>query len=179
MLASSNLPDNQRPAPNLQLGTQVPGSTPPVVIAAGLEAGGDLQLLGSIAGYGALVAGNDVTVSANGYTELASAPDQGVAIFGGHDVNLLPNPRSYTTPGMKQAFFGLVYAQNDFRFWDNQNAGSRWDLMIEGALVAQAGRVQVANANVVNLVYNPAYLNHLLKNLAASRVKLEMISWRL
>ena len=179
VLSSSNLPDNQRPSPNLKLGTQIPTATPPIVVPAGIEVDGDLHVLGSIDGYGAVVAGQDVTLAANGYSELASSPEEGVAIFGGHDVNLLPNPRSYTMPGMKQAFYGLVYAQNDFRFWDNQNVGSRWDLIIEGALVAQGGQVNIANAKLVNLVYNPTYLNHLLKNLAASRVKLELVAWRI
>jgi hypothetical protein len=80
---------------------------------------------------------------------------------------------------MKQAFFGLVYAENDFRFWDHQSTTARWDLKVEGALVAHSGRVNIANANRVEFVYNPAYLNHLLKNLAASRVKLETVCWRL
>jgi len=179
VLASSNQPENQRPAPNLQLGTRDTTVNPPVSTPAGLEAEGNLEVLGSVQGYGALVASRDVTVAANGYSELISSPDQGVAIFGGRDVNLLPNPRSYTTPGMKQAFFGLVYAENDFRFWDHQSTTARWDLKVEGALVAHSGRVNIANANRVEFVYNPAYLNHLLKNLAASRVKLETVCWRL
>jgi hypothetical protein len=50
--------------------------------------------------------------------------------------------------------------------------------LIEGALVARDGKISIANSRSTQFVYNPAYLEQIIKNLAESRIRLESVCWR-
>jgi len=164
-----------RPLPSLILGSVNTSGPEPVPIVATIQVDGGFTVRGTVDGYGAVVASQDVSLMAR--SSLTSTPERGVAIFAERDVHMRPNPGVPTIGGM-QSFYGLVYAQRDFLF-QGDDGDPRWDLLIEGALVARDGKISIANSRSTQFVYNPAYLEQIIKNLAESRIRLESVCWRL
>ena len=164
-----------RPDPSLNLGRRVvlPDGTRRTDVGT-LQVDGDVSVRGRVGGFGALIASQDISMMAQ--SQLLSSPERGVALYAGRDVNLRPN-QSLLASGT-QAFYGLVYAQRNFFFGDPSISG-RWSVYIEGALVAHDGQITIGNASTTQFMYNPDYLNLVLKNLSEGRLRLDNVCWRI
>lgn len=166
----------ERPFPALVMGSvDTSGSVPRPVVAT-LQAQGGISIRGTVDGFGAMMAGGDISLMAR--SQLTSTPERGVAIFSERDVYLRPNPGVPSAGGV-QSFYGLVYAGRDFFFQGEQTTDPRWDLRIEGALIARDGGITIANSRATEFIYNPAYLDSVLRELAEGRVRLEPVCWRM
>jgi len=139
---------------------------------AAIVADGTINLeAGVTGGFGTLVAKSGdlllrpegtlaVDVTSNGY--------DGLVAYAGQDV-ILKNP----SDSGRWTFNGLVYASRNFKF-DANNADTR----LEGTLVARDGNIDFLRAGDVDFVYNPDYLDAMLKGLPENRVELERVYWK-
>ncbi len=141
-----------------------------------LSATGDLTIQGRVKGVGNLLAGNNLTIAPNSVDQDAS-DDSNIALFAGNDVTIRP-PSSAWIPSEHVQFRGLVYAENNFHFQAGWAAERRQTLSIEGALVARSGSINVSDANETRLIYNPEFLEDLLRRWYDERSQVELISWR-
>lgn len=143
---------------------------------AALVAGGTIDLQAGITeGYGTLVATRgDLNIRPTGNTgdvDITAVREGfgGLVVFAGNDVNL-ENPLD---TGNTWDFNGLVYARNNFNFQAN-GANAK----VEGTLVAREGNINFNNAEDVDFIYNPEYLETMLNELPHNRTQLERVFWR-
>lgn len=139
---------------------------------AAIVAAGNINLEAGVThGYGTLAATkgnlslrptgtNSLDVSANG--------QDGLVAYASNDV-ILENPSDTGD----WTFNGLVYARNNFDF----NAKGA-DATIEGTLVARNGNINFKEAGEVDFVYNPDYLNAMVRDLPESRLQVEKVYWK-
>jgi hypothetical protein len=139
---------------------------------AAIVAQGSVNLQAGVTqGYGTLVAANgdlmlrpegnqSIDISANGF--------DGLVAYAGRDV-LLENP----SDSGSWTFNGLVYASRNFDF-DAKNADAR----LEGSLVARTGDINFRQAGDVDFVYNPEFLDAMLKALPENRIQIERVYWK-
>lgn len=151
---------------------------------------GSIYLEGYISGNGKLLAEGDVTVR-NTYANVKSDTQSDLSIYAGGTVRLKPQKAKYfddaTLFGFGDhdgttAFRGLVFAGEDVLIEANKNQDGGYDpvdVTIEGAVVARNGSVRVMNADHVNFIYNPEYLDTILDpNKSSTRVRLERVVWK-
>ena len=100
--------------------------------------------------------------------DITSKGFDGLVVYAGKDV-LLENPSDSGT----WTFNGLVYARGGFRF-DANSADAR----LEGTLVARGGDIDFLKAGNVDFVYNPEFLDAMLKALPDNRLQVERVYWK-
>jgi hypothetical protein len=80
------------------------------------------------------------------------------------------------------AFTGLIYAGQNVKIdlQDTRNEpGSRRNLLLEGAIVAKEGHLDILNADKLRLVYNPQFVDRLLPGVATTgQRRIEVTGWR-
>lgn len=149
---------------------------------------GSIYIEGHIAGNGKLLAEGDVTIR-NTYAAVESDEESGLSIFAGGSVKIQPQRAKQLdqeeilkgNDGVTH-FRGLVFARKhvlieglkavDGNFLDKAN------VYIEGAVVAREGKVRVQHAKHVNFVYNPSFLDTILRPAKGARVRLERVVWK-
>lgn len=150
------------------------------------EASGDVTFQGTVSGSGAVVAGRNLALGTRADLEADSneTTASGVVLHGGN-VTILGGNKPEVT------FKGLIYAQNDFNVYGGAkfnvelDNGPRIDVVrsdrsldrvhIEGAAVAQAGRIWMSTTKKVDLRYNEAYLKALTKGFRDNRRRVSQV----
>ena len=148
-----------------------------------LSAKEDINLEGYIKGGGKILSRegsvhlrpNDVDVESDERIELAVYAKKHVVIARPNN-DQAENENSEA--GAREFYFkGLIYAGQGFEF----RADSRYNrrLVVEGAVVARNGKIDIDSQNGVRLIYNPAFLDDFLEKSALERkVQVEELSWR-
>ncbi|MCA9792579.1 MAG: hypothetical protein KC910_12320 [Candidatus Eremiobacteraeota bacterium] len=133
-----------------------------------ISASGEITIEGNVFGSGKLLADGSVSLYPN-YADIEGDTKSDLSIYSGNNVNVRTPDAGFLSD---LAFRGLVYAKNDIDI----HAGGR-SISVEGAMVSQGGDLSVHNANNINLKYNPAYLDTIVKKLPGGRVQLERGVW--
>ena len=132
-----------------------------------ISADGEILIEGYVTGSGKLLANGSVSLYPNA-VDIMSDTQSDLSIYSGNNVRIAPPP-NWSGQGNLN-FTGLVYAKN------NVDLVHREKLRVEGAIVASEG-VMSLNAKEVELVYNPAYLDSLVKEMPNSQIQLERAVW--
>ena len=152
---------------------------------------GSIYIRGKIEGNGKLLAEGDVTIR-NTFANVSSDTESDLSIYAGGNVTIRPQKAKwfdeyYEFAGYSEGadgttkFRGLVYAGNDIYFEADKDLSDAYDpadITIEGAVVAREGSVTVNSAKDVRFVYNPDYLDSILSQNTASRIRLEQVVWK-
>lgn len=145
------------------------GMTDGKVDSGSIDVNGEILIQGHVKGSGKLVASGSISLFPNEIS-LESDEVSDLAIYSGKDVLIRP-PDNYTYAG-DVAFRGLVYAEKDVYMGGTNNQ----NLRVEGAVVARQGAIHL-EANSVELTYNPAFLDTLVKKMPDNQVQLERAVW--
>ncbi|MGE0490574.1 MAG: hypothetical protein AB7S38_15310 [Vulcanimicrobiota bacterium] len=133
-----------------------------------ISASGEITIEGNVFGSGKLLADGSVSLYPN-YADIEGDTQSDLSIYSGNNVNIRP-PDAGVLHDL--AFRGLVYARNEI----NIHATGR-SISVEGAMVAHGGDLSIHNANHINMKFNPAYLDTIVKKLPGGRVQLERGVW--
>ena len=140
-----------------------------------LTVAGDIDINGYVVGSGNLLAERDVLLRPNEADVDAGTVDD-LAIFAGRDVVIEP---ASGVSADNIHFKGLVYAERNFDFSARRVGQTHVQtLTIEGALVARTGSVFIRNSQKTHLIYNPDYLDDLLKQRDDNRTQVELVVWQ-
>lgn len=134
-----------------------------------LSASGEILIKGNVRGSGKLLADGSVSIHPN-HVRVESDTVSDLSIYSGNNVNIEPPENWIGTSDV--SFTGLVYAKNDVKFVGAPNQS----LNVEGAVVSQNGTINLTGKKV-NLTYNPAYLDSIVKKMPDNRIRLERAVW--
>ena len=134
---------------------------------AQIKAQGDVTFEGELVGNGLILSrtGN-VNLKVNQADVTGNA--LGISIFAANDIDI-----EAKSGGGDLSFHGLLYARENVTVLaDAQN------LIVDGALIARNGSIDISTAGKVDVTYNPEHLEVLLESLPDNRTKLETLLWR-
>ena len=155
-----------------------------------IKAKGDIKIQGTVSGGGALLAGGDLSLMANAQswvdegtaTQVDADESSGVVLYG-------QNVKMYGGKTHRMLFKGLVYAENDFEIMGGAQVVTingvpqlRFDeslglqeLVLEGAVVARQGSINIADTDKINIRYNEKYLKALVKGMPDNRRRIQHV----
>lgn len=136
---------------------------------------GDILIEGTVTGSGAIAAQRDLAVAGSSKFE-ASEGNLGLVLWSGRDIKF------GVQADTDMAFRGLVYAKNNVSLdfaKSTGNTGNRLkSLSIEGALVAQSGKIEMGKAATVDMNYNPKYLEIFTKGLPNNTARFAQVAFK-
>ena len=132
-----------------------------------LSSDGEILIEGVVTGTGNLIANGSVSLYPN-VIDVETDTQSDLSIYSGKNVRIAP-PDNWTGQGTL-SFKGLVYAKENVELY-HQNK-----VRVEGAIVAREGHLRMT-APVVELVYNPDYLDTIVRELPDAQVRLERAVW--
>lgn len=170
-----------------------------------LKTRGRLTIQGDISGSTTIVSGGDVEIRAGRFYDVEGNSELNFSVFSEGNVSILPPPIHEDAPDREVSIVdgsvrtdsgrglnvseqdlkmtGLLYAKGSVNI-DLQNTvrddlvKNHRNLIIEGAMVARSGGINVHNANNLELVYNPQYVDQLLPEIARRGRRIEVTGWR-
>lgn len=131
---------------------------------------GSIAIEGLVLGRGNLISELDVALWPN-VAAIDSDEVVDLAVYAGRDVGIGSPDNTEVVKGVA-AFRGLVYANRNFSF------STPSELFIEGALVARGGNALVDAGKHLHVVYNPDFLDDLLRPKVLERTRVELLTWR-
>lgn len=149
-----------------------------------IRAKGNVTIEGFVQGKGNIISDKTVSLQVNS-VDVETDVDSDLAVYAKENVQIGASDNSAGSD--KVSFKGLVYAEKNFLFMADA------DLEIEGALVARSGWVNLIAGNGrpnettvdgitptrdLNLIYNPDFLDSLLRPQALERSKVQLMAWR-
>ena len=137
---------------------------------------GNVLIEGFVYGSGKIAAKGDVTLRPNAAV-LSSDEQTELSIFSEQNVRIR-RPKTVTGSDGDFYFNGLIYAKNDVYFDGQRGTGTGRNVTIQGAVVARDGSVRVEGVNEATIIYDPAYLDSLVKELAGGQTRIERCLWK-
>lgn len=149
-----------------------------------IKAKGNVVIEGFVQGKGNIISDKTVALQVNA-VDVETDIDSDLAVYAKENVAIGASDNSGGTG--KVSFKGLVYAEKNFLFMADA------DLEIEGALVARSGWVNLIAGNGqpnettvdgitpthdLSVIYNPDFLDSLLRPQALERSKVQLMAWR-
>lgn len=153
-----------------------------------IKSTGSIQVQGPVSGSGALLANRDLLIEGNAQTfendgsgaNVDANQSTGVVLFG-------DNVTIYGGNTGRMAFKGLIYAEHDFNVQGaaqvvtvNNMPQFQWTgsetlekLVLEGAVVARQGHVNIVDTEYISLRYNPDYLKALTKGMPDNQRRIQ------
>lgn len=165
-----------------------------------LKATGRINLQGDISGSTTIAAKGDLTLAPGRFFDAEGNAEVNFALFSEKNISIVPPPirEQFDDRAVDLAtgdvegrlnisentlrFTGLIYARENVKI-DLQDTreelNTRRNLLLEGAVVAHKGQLRILNADDVEMVYNPQFVDRLLPNLTTTgRRRIEVTGWR-
>lgn len=129
---------------------------------------GNLSLRGVITGQGSVICSSNINLAPTSL-ELATDTETELALFASGVISF----KSLAAMPGPAVIRGLVYSGADIII-----EGQNDQLLLEGAMVAPDGNLDITGLSELEVIYNPAFLDIVLEDPEESGVDLDTVSWR-